>query len=111
LAELRARHGRRSTELVELIADARLRTDIRAFDVLTPPNPDYRTLIRALEVPSLLVFGDVGAVVTRDVVEELAKLNPRLKFEQIAQAGHGLPYDQPERLAAAVRAFLRSLSA
>jgi pimeloyl-ACP methyl ester carboxylesterase len=111
LAELRARHGRRSAELVELIADARLRTDIRAFDVLTPPNPEYRALIRALEVPGLLVFGEAGAVVTREVAEALATLNPRLKIEQIAEAGHGLPYDQPERFAAAVRAFLRSLSA
>jgi pimeloyl-ACP methyl ester carboxylesterase len=110
LAELRARHARRSTELVELIADARLRTDIRAFDILTPPNPDYRALIRALAVPGLLVFGDAGAVVTREAAEELARLNPRLKLEQIAGAGHGLPYDQPERFAAAVRAFLRSLN-
>jgi N-formylmaleamate deformylase len=111
LAELGARHSHRSAEIVGLIADARRRTDIRAFDILTPPTPDPRELIRALEVPGLLVIGDAGAVVTRDDAEELAKLNPRLTIEQIAGAGHGLPYDQPERFAAAVRAFLHRLSA
>ena len=32
---------------------------------------------------------------------------PRLKVEAIADAGHGIPYDQPARLAAVVRGFLR----
>lgn len=108
VADLRRRHGRRSPELVELIAQARLRADLRAFDILTPPNPDYLRLIQGLAVPGLLVIGDVatGAVVSREVATELAQLNPRLKVEQIADTGHGLPYDEPERLAAVVGAFL-----
>ncbi len=106
-AELRLRHERRSPEIVDLLVQARLRTDLRAFDILTPPNPDYVQLIDGLAVPALLVIGDVGAVVSREVATELAELNPRLKVERIADAGHGLPYDQPERLASVVRAFLR----
>ena len=39
LAQLRLRHPHRSSEIVELITDARLRTQIPAFEVLTPPNP------------------------------------------------------------------------
>ena len=106
LAELRRRHERRSPEILELIAQAKLQTDVHAFDVLTPPNPDYRQLIQGLAIPSLLVIGDVGAVVSREVAAELAQLNPGLWVEQIVGAGHGIPYDQPERLATVVRAFL-----
>src|SRR5262245_28339164 len=46
VAELRARHPRRSAELVEILAEARGSTCMAAFDVLTPPNPDYRDLVR-----------------------------------------------------------------
>jgi pimeloyl-ACP methyl ester carboxylesterase len=110
LAELRRRHERRSPEIIELIVQARLQTDVRAFDILTPPNHDYRQLVPDLAVPSLLVIGDVGAVVSREVAAELAQLNPWLRVEQIVDAGHGIPYDQPERLATVVQAFLGLLS-
>ena len=64
LAEMRVRHSRRSREVIELFAQARFQTSIRAFEVLTPPNPDYMQLINTLDVPSLLVVGDVGSVVS-----------------------------------------------
>ncbi|MEO8552506.1 MAG: alpha/beta hydrolase [Kofleriaceae bacterium] len=108
-AEIAARHPHRSAELVELLADARLNTDLCAFDVLTPPNPDHRDLVSALEVPTLLVIGD-RPVVTLELATELRGLNPRVQLEQIADAGHGLPFDQPERLGAAVGSFLRALA-
>jgi pimeloyl-ACP methyl ester carboxylesterase len=109
LVELRRRHERRSPEIVERIVHARLQTDVRAFAILTPPNPDYRQLIQGLVVPSLLVIGDDGAVVSREVAAELAQLNPGLRVEQIVDAGHGIPYEQPERLATVVQAFLGTL--
>jgi pimeloyl-ACP methyl ester carboxylesterase len=80
---------------------------MQAFDVLRPPNPDYRELVSAIRVPVLLVIGDSDPVVPLDTARELQRLNRRVRVEQIADAGHGLPYDQPERLAAAVRAFAR----
>jgi pimeloyl-ACP methyl ester carboxylesterase len=105
VAELRARHGRRSAEIIELIAEARLHAQLAAFDVLRPPNPDYREVMRAVEVPSLLVIGDSG-VVTPAMVAELP-----VRVEIVKDAGHGLPFDQPERLAEVVGAFLRALVA
>jgi len=109
LAELRFRHNHRSHELIELLVQARFQTSMHAFQVLTPPNPDYVQLIKTLDIPSLLVIGDAGAVVSLAVASELAKLNQRLGVTQIAEAGHGVPYDQPERFSAHVKAFLRSL--
>lgn len=104
-AQIRTRHPHRSAEIVELLAEARLRTRLSALDVLTPPNPDYRRLASAIRVPVLIVIGD-APVVSIDAAKELQSLNSRVRVEQIANAGHGVPYDQPERLAALVSSFL-----
>jgi pimeloyl-ACP methyl ester carboxylesterase len=105
LAEARARHVHRSAEIVELVTEARLKTRMQAWDVLRPPNPDYRQLVGAICVPILLVIGD-APVVSPETARELQDLNPRLQIEQIEGAGHGVPHDQPERFAAVVKSFL-----
>ena len=110
LAEARIRHPRRSSEILELLAQARLQTRMSAFDVLTPPNPEYRQLVSTICVPILLVIGDVP-VVSIETARELQNLNPRVRVEQIQDAGHGVPYDQPERFEAVVRSFLRAVAA
>jgi pimeloyl-ACP methyl ester carboxylesterase len=107
VAQARARHPRRSTEILELLAEARLRTCTSAFDVLTPPNPDYRDLMRAIDVPTLLIIGD-NPVVTLEMAAELRSLNSRVQIEQVEGAGHGLPFDQPARLGEVVLSFLRA---
>ncbi len=108
VAEAQVRHPNRSREILELFARSRLQTSLAAFDVLTPPNPDYKLLVSAIDVPSLLVFGDRG-VVSPHVAEELQRINPRLQVEQIREAGHGVQLDQPDRFAAIIKSFLRSL--
>ncbi len=108
LAELRMRHKHRPPELIELFAEARFQTSPHAFEILTPPNPDYRELITTLAIPTLLVIGGVGGIVSPMVATELARLNHRLKVTQIPEAGHGIPYDQPDRFSAVVKAFLAS---
>jgi pimeloyl-ACP methyl ester carboxylesterase len=107
VAQARARHPGRSLELVELQAEARLRTCMAAFDVLAPPNPDYRDLVRAIDVPTLLVIGDASPVVTPEMATELRGTNARVRVAQIADAGHGLPFEQPAALSEVVAAFLR----
>lgn len=110
LAQLQSRHPRRSPEIVELIATARLRTRMSAFDVLTPPNPEYRRLVSTIDVPILFVIGDAG-VVSLETARELQGLNSRVRIELIQDAGHGAQYDQPERFEAVVRSFLCSVAA
>ena len=110
LAQLRLRHPQRSSEHIELIAEARLQTRIDAFNVLIPPNPEYHEVIGTMNVPMLLVIGDKG-VVSLEMARELQNLNPRLRVQQIQDVGHALPYDQPKRFEAVVRSFLRSLAA
>jgi len=109
VAEARIRHPDRSLDTIELIARARLQTSMAAFDVLTPPNPDYMQVVSAIEVPSLLVIGGSAGVVSPDVAADLQRLNLRLQVEQIPEVGHGLQYDQPERFAVVVQSFLRAI--
>ena len=109
VAEARIRHPDRSLDTIELIARARLQTSMGAFDVLTPPNPDYMQVVSAIEVPSLLVIGGSAGVVSPDVAADLQRLNLRLQVEQIPEGGHGLQYDQPERFAVVVKSFLRAI--
>ena len=110
LAQLRSRHAHRSPEIVELIASARLKTQISAFDVLTPPNPEYHRLISTIDVPILFVIGDAG-IVSLDAARELQGRNSHIQVELIQDAGHGVQYDQPERFEVVVRSFLRSVVA
>ena len=109
VAQAQARQPHRSPELLGHLAEARLKTRLEAFDVLTPPNPDYRDVVSAIDVPILVVIGD-SPVVTFEMATELRGLNPRVRIEEIQDAGHGLPYDQPERLAEVVASFMRELA-
>ncbi|CCB89516.1 alpha/beta fold hydrolase [Simkania negevensis] len=109
LSEMRIRHSHRSQELIQQIARARFQTSIHAFEILKPPNPDYIKLIKTLDLPSLLLRGGIGAIVSTAVAEELTCLNHRLEIVQIEEAGHGIPYDQPERFAEVSKTFLCSI--
>jgi N-formylmaleamate deformylase len=109
-AQAHVRHSHRRSEIVELVTEARLKTRIEAFDVLTPPSPEYRALVSKICAPILLVIGD-DPVVSVETARGLRDLNPRLTIEQVPQAGHALPYDQPELFAAVVTMFLRSVAA
>lgn len=109
LDEMLARRTHRTREVVEQFVQARFQTSIQAFEILKPPNPDYMQLIKAIDVASLLVIGDTNSVVSSEVAAELAVLNPHLQVVQIAQASHGLPYDQPEQFSSVVQTFLRSV--
>lgn len=104
LADLRQRHPRRSEEMISLLARARSRVHPHALDILKPPNLDYLQLIDALEMPTLLVIGDSG-VVSLETANALAKRNPRVQVELLANAGHGVPYDEPIRIAQVLRRF------
>ena len=106
--DLQTRHPHRSLSTVEIIARARLETSMSAFDILTPPNPEYRQLVGSIDVPSLLVIGDAG-VVSPDLASELQLVNPKFQVVQIKDAGHGIFYDQPDPFSAIVKSFLHSI--
>lgn len=108
LADAQTRHPLRTDEMIEHQVQARLDTSVQALDVLAPPNPEFRPLVRSFEVPCLLVVGD-STLVSYELASELSSLSPNLAIEKVPGAGHGLPFDYPEALAAIVLSFLRSL--
>jgi N-formylmaleamate deformylase len=109
IEQAHARHPQRSVEIRELQAEARQKTHISAFEVLAD-CPNYRDVVSAIRVPSLLVIGDTNPVVTLEMANELCSLNPHVAVEQITSAGHGVPFDQPDRLARVVLAFTKPLA-
>jgi N-formylmaleamate deformylase len=108
LTEARIKHPNRLFNTLKLIIKARLQTSINAFQVLTPPSPDYKQLVSAMDVPSLLVMGDAG-VISSVVAEELRSLNPTFQIETISNVGHGLHYDKPEQFVNIVKSYLCSI--
>lgn len=108
LAQARIKHPHRSLDTLKLITKARHQTSISAFQVLKPPNPEYKQLVRAINVPTLLVLGDSG-VISPAVAKEMQNLNPRLRVEKMAGVGHGLHYDSPEQFITTLQSFLCSL--
>jgi N-formylmaleamate deformylase len=109
MTEARRRNAHRNPELVEIMVSARLQARMAAFDILIPPNPDYRELVSAIRVRTLLVIAD-GGVVSPEAAKELKRSNARLYVEQIRDAGHGLHFDRPERFATIVTSFFGSLA-
>lgn len=105
IAEARNRNPSRTAEMIEIVTDSRLGTNIKALEVLAPPNPDFRSLVASIQAPVLLVAGGKG-IVSLETARELERLNPNLRHEIIEEAGHAIPYDEPERLASIVSRFL-----
>ena len=103
-------------ELMRAIADgpvSDLPAAVAVLDAIDPSgleSPDQVDLVRAIDVPSLLVIGDRSPVVTPEMAAALRCLNPRLRVAEVQDAGHGLPFDQPERLGEVVASFVRGLA-
>lgn len=110
LNKARQRSPNRSEEMIRHLVDARLQTSMSACEVLTPPNPDWRNLAQALAAPALLITADRG-IVSREIASELQGLNPLLQHQHVADVGHGLPYDEPERVGSILISFLSQATA
>lgn len=87
---------------------ARHQTSLIPFQVLKPPNPDYKQLMKEINIPTLLVIAENG-VVSKSAAEELQTLNPKLQVTMISGASHGLHYDEPEQFVDGVKSFLHTI--
>ncbi|WP_198405693.1 alpha/beta fold hydrolase [Chitinophaga caeni] len=108
VADGRRRHPQRPLHIIETFARARLQTCMDALDILRPPNPDYKELVRHMKIPGLLIYGDKG-VVNTILATELRILNPHLAVEQIPGARHALHLDQPELFYKAIKSFFDAI--
>ncbi|HUF79524.1 MAG TPA: alpha/beta hydrolase [Burkholderiales bacterium] len=69
-------------------------------------NPQLKRWLSNIKARTLVLWGASDGVVKPAYGEAYAKLIPGARFERIANAGHHPEIEQPEALAARVRAFL-----
>ena len=92
----------------KLSAMARLQTSINAFNILLPPNPDYRQILKKVHCPCLLLYGDRG-ILSDQQAKDMRKLNALITTEKIKNAGHGIYSDQPARFVNSILKFVADL--
>jgi pimeloyl-ACP methyl ester carboxylesterase len=78
-------------------------------------NPQYDLkLERRLErvrCPALVVRAEHDRLIPGELAERYAELLPNARTETVPGTGHALAYEQPDRTAAAIAAFIRSVAA
>lgn len=72
------------------------------FGLPARPRPDPRQIT----CPTLLIRGAESPLLSSEAAKELVAALPRGRLEEIADAGHHVFLDQPERTFDAIRAFL-----
>ncbi len=80
------------------------------FDTGLMKLADWRPIVHAIHVPTLLISGDNarGAIITPEIADEAKSLwGSDLRFERIADAGHNVRRDQPKVYFGIVTAFLK----
>jgi pimeloyl-ACP methyl ester carboxylesterase len=87
---------------------AELNIDILGPAFAAVPNVQWREIIASIECPTLNITGDpeLGAVVTPEVAQELARLCKNGEVVHISGAGHNIHRDRYDQTMAAVWAFL-----
>lgn len=66
------------------------------------------SIMRPIDVPTLMIWGERDPVFTRPTTENFAEWVPNLRVERIAKAGHFVQTDAPDRVNELLLAFLRS---
>jgi pimeloyl-ACP methyl ester carboxylesterase len=91
----------------ELVAIARNREALARYGFHPyMHNPQLKRWLSNIKARTLVLWGASDGVVKPAYGEAYAKLIPDARFESIANAGHHPEIEQPEALAARVRAFL-----
>ena len=68
--------------------------------------PGERAALSALRAPTLVMFGTRDRLVYNRSVESMVRAIPDVRFDVVPGAGHVLPEEVPERVNAALAAFL-----
>jgi pimeloyl-ACP methyl ester carboxylesterase len=94
-------------------ATAKHEARMEIFTALKTTPPDFRKNAANFGVPVLMITGDEarGVVVSAQTATELQALSPKLSVVNVAGAGHCIRYEQPERVAEIVKAFLSEVLA
>jgi pimeloyl-ACP methyl ester carboxylesterase len=70
-------------------------------------RPDSTDVLRTADVPTVVVAGEEDAIMSVDVVRDVADTVPGAEFVVVPRAGHLLPLEAPEAVVEAVSRVLR----
>jgi pimeloyl-ACP methyl ester carboxylesterase len=70
-----------------------------------PPEEGWR-LVANIDVPTLLVRGQVSDILSKPVADRMAKAIPNCRLVEVAGSGHPVPLDKPDAFLDAVATFL-----
>ncbi len=70
-----------------------------------PPDEGWR-LVGNIDVPTLLVRGEVSDILSKPVADRMAKAIPNCRLVEVAGSGHPVPLDKPDAFLDAVATFL-----
>jgi pimeloyl-ACP methyl ester carboxylesterase len=70
-----------------------------------PPETGWK-LVSNINVPTLLVRGELSDILSRPVAQRMAKAIPSCRLIEVAGSGHPVPLDQPAAFLDAVATFL-----
>lgn len=113
LAKVHAnRPGWTDADYAEWLDDKTL-VALQALDIIRTPGTPWFDLIEKVECPILLVTGDpaLGALVTPEFAEGLAKRWQNGRVAHISGVGHSIRRGEPARYAAAVNNFIAEVLA
>ncbi len=68
--------------------------------------PDLAAAVKAIRSPTLVLRGGRSDYLQPEMADEMARLNPRIQWREIADAGHYVHDDQPAAVCREVREFL-----
>ena len=92
----------------EFPAWAQSKKQVDANVISNLQSDPWRDTINLIAEPTLLVYGDAdkGGIVTREIAEEAASINPNISLAHIEGAGHNVRRENFESYMVAVRTFL-----
>jgi pimeloyl-ACP methyl ester carboxylesterase len=76
------------------------------YTALRRHRASLRPLIRPIDIPVMLIWGERDPVFVRETTERFDEWVPNLRVERIARAGHFVQTDAPERVNELLLGFL-----
>lgn len=71
-----------------------------------PSVEDGWRSVAAIDVPTLLIRGEDSNILDRGVADRMVRDIPDCRFAEVADSGHSVPLDKPDRFLDAARTFL-----
>lgn len=97
------------TEVVlQKALDKRPNMDQIFADLVTPDDSyDFKNIISAIQVPTLIVWGKMDRLINVDNTEVYQRINPRIQIKVLDNIGHGPMLEVPELTAELVKQFVQ----